>query len=197
MQEERHAQNGCARGRRKVTHVSRSQTGRYVRVFASFRLLAHVSVWSFDRLLAYWLASSCVVAQVETQPYSNWSSAKVTELHVFQLSLVSCLSWWQWGIRIARGAETAQSAQRLATGWTLEGSEFESHLGQNFSLLDIVLTSSWAHPDSCPMGTGVFFSRGKAARTWSWPLTTNVCRAQKYMELYIHSPIRLHDILLN
>jgi hypothetical protein len=70
MQEERHAQNGCARGRRKVTHVSRShcQTGRYVRVFASFRLLVHVSVWSFDRLLAYWHASSCVVAQVETQP---------------------------------------------------------------------------------------------------------------------------------
>jgi uncharacterized paraquat-inducible protein A len=44
MQEERHAQNGCARGRHKVTRVSRSQTGRYVRVFASFRLLVHVSV---------------------------------------------------------------------------------------------------------------------------------------------------------
>jgi hypothetical protein len=43
MQEERHVQNGCARGRRKVTHVSRSQTGRYMRVFASFRLLVHVS----------------------------------------------------------------------------------------------------------------------------------------------------------
>jgi hypothetical protein len=74
MQEERHAQNGCARGRRKVRHVSRSQTGRYVRVFASFRLLVHVSVWSFDRLFAYWHASSCVVAQVETQPYSIWTS---------------------------------------------------------------------------------------------------------------------------
>jgi hypothetical protein len=71
MQEERHAQNACAKGRRKVTHVSRSQTGRYVRVFASFRLLVHVSVWSFDRLLAYWHASSCVVAQVETQPNMN------------------------------------------------------------------------------------------------------------------------------
>jgi hypothetical protein len=44
MQEERHAQNGCARGRRQVTHVSRSQTGRYVPVFASLRLLVHVSV---------------------------------------------------------------------------------------------------------------------------------------------------------
>jgi hypothetical protein len=39
-----------------------------VRVFAYFWLLVHVSVWSFDRLLAYWHASSCVVAQVETQP---------------------------------------------------------------------------------------------------------------------------------
>jgi hypothetical protein len=31
----------------------------------------HVPVSSFDRLLAYWHASSCVVAQVETQPKSN------------------------------------------------------------------------------------------------------------------------------
>jgi hypothetical protein len=51
MQEERHAQNGCARGRRKVTHVSRSQTGRYVRVFASFRLLVHVFL--SDRLTVF------------------------------------------------------------------------------------------------------------------------------------------------
>jgi hypothetical protein len=29
---------------RKVTHVSRFQTGRYVRVFAYFWLLVHVSV---------------------------------------------------------------------------------------------------------------------------------------------------------
>jgi hypothetical protein len=31
MKEERHAQNGCARGRRKVTHVSRSQSDREIR----------------------------------------------------------------------------------------------------------------------------------------------------------------------
>jgi len=36
-----------------------------------------------------------------------------------------------------------------------------------FSLLCRVQTSSVAHPVSYPVGTG-----GKAARTWSWPLTS-------------------------
>jgi hypothetical protein len=33
---------------------------------------------------------------------------------------------------------------------------------------------------------------GKAAGSWSWPLTSNKCRG-----LYIHSPIRLHGVVLN
>jgi len=34
-----------------------------------------------------------------------------------------------------------------------------------------VQTGSGAHPASYPMGTGGSFSEGKAAGTWSWPLT--------------------------
>jgi hypothetical protein len=37
-----------------------------------------------------------------------------------------------------------KSAQRLATGWTTEGSEFESRLRQEFSLLQVVQTDSGA-----------------------------------------------------
>jgi hypothetical protein len=48
-------------------------------------------------------------------------------------------------------------------GWTTEGSEFESRLGQELSLLEIVQTGSEVHPTSYPMGTGGSFPGGKAA----------------------------------
>jgi hypothetical protein len=39
-------------------------------------------------------------------------------------------------------------------------------------------------------------SRGKAAGAWSWPLTSNSCRGQENVDLYINSPIRLHGVVL-
>jgi hypothetical protein len=63
-----------------------------------------------------------------------------------------------------------QSVQRLATGWTTEGSEFEYRYGQEFSLLHVVQTSSGVHP---------------------------ACRGQENVDLYIHSPIRPHGAVLN
>jgi hypothetical protein len=49
-------------------------------------------------------------------------------------------------------------------------------------------------PTSYPMGTGGSFPGDKAAGPWSWPLTS---RGQENVDLYIHSLIRLHDIVLN
>jgi hypothetical protein len=45
----------------------------------------------------------------------------------------------------------------LATGWTTEGSEFESRYGQEFSLLHVVQTGSGVHPTSYPICTGGSF----------------------------------------
>jgi hypothetical protein len=39
--------------------------------------------------------------------------------------------------------------------------------------------------------------RGKAAGAWSWPLTSNYCPGQEYVDLYIHSNIRLDGVVLN
>jgi hypothetical protein len=50
-------------------------------------------------------------------------------------------------------AGIVQSVHRLATGWTVEGSEFESRWGQKCSLLHVVQTGSETYPDSYPMGT--------------------------------------------
>jgi hypothetical protein len=44
---------------------------------------------------------------------------------------------------------------------------------------------------------GAFSPRGKAAREWSWPLTSNYCRGQENVNLYIYFPIRLHGVVLN
>jgi hypothetical protein len=47
--------------------------------------------------------------------------------------------------------------------WTTEGSDFDSRLGQKFSLLHVVQTGSEAHPASYLMGTRGSFPGGKAA----------------------------------
>jgi hypothetical protein len=54
------------------------------------------------------------------------------------------------------------------------------------SLLHVIQTGSGAHPASYPMGTG-----GKADHS---PLTS---ADVKKVALYIHSPIRLHGVVLN
>jgi hypothetical protein len=40
------------------------------------------------------------------------------------------------------------------------------------------------------------FPGGKTAEEWSWPLTSILCRGQECVELYLHSPIRLHSVVL-
>jgi hypothetical protein len=52
-------------------------------------------------------------------------------------------------------------------------------------------TGSGAHPASFQMGIEGTFPWGKAARTWSWPLTSNYCRVQENVELYVLSPYAL------
>jgi hypothetical protein len=42
------------------------------------------------------------------------------------------------------------------------------------------------------MGTGSNFPGGKAAEVWSCLLTSIACRSQEYVDLYLHSSLRLH-----
>jgi hypothetical protein len=46
---------------------------------------------------------------------------------------------------VNRRAGIVQSVQRLATGWTTMGSQFESRWGKEFSLLHVVQTCYGAH----------------------------------------------------
>jgi len=60
-------------------------------------------------------------------------------------------------------------------------SGFDSRGGgaRNFSLQSSVLTGSGTHPDSYIIDTGGSFPGVKAARAWSWPLTSIYCRGQR------------------
>jgi hypothetical protein len=62
-------------------------------------------------------------------------------------------------------SKSRDSAGGIVTGWTTEGSEFESRQDQEFSLLHVVQTDSGVHPTSYPTVTGTYFLGGKAAGT--------------------------------
>jgi hypothetical protein len=51
----------------------------------------------------------------------------------------------------------------------------------------------WSPPNLLSNG----YPGGKAAEAWSWPLTSNYCRGQENVDLYIHTPIHLHGVVLN
>jgi hypothetical protein len=53
---------------------------------------------------------------------------------------------------------------------------------QDFSLFHSAHTSSGPHPASCQICTG-----GKAARTWSWRLTSYLVPRSRMVEQYLHS----------
>jgi hypothetical protein len=82
-------------------------------------------------------------------------------------------------------------------GWITKRSEFEAWYSQEFSLLHALQTGPGVHPTSYPMGTAGSFPGGKVAGVWNWQLTSNYCRGQENVDLYTHSPICLHCVVLN
>jgi hypothetical protein len=54
------------------------------------------------------------------------------------------------------------------------------HIIRCFPFLQSVLTGSGAHPASYPMGSEGSFPKCKGAGTWSWPLTSVLCRSQEW-----------------
>jgi hypothetical protein len=46
-------------------------------------------------------------------------------------------------------------------------------------------------------GTGDYFPRVKRIGMWTWPLISIYCRDSECVELYLYSPIHLHDVVSN
>jgi hypothetical protein len=68
---------------------------------------------------------------------------------------------------------------------------------KDFLFFYVVQTGSGVRPTSYPMGTEGTFPGGKVAGAWSWRLISSWCRGQENVHLYIHSPIRLHVVVVN
>jgi hypothetical protein len=93
--------------------------------------------------------------------------------------------------------ETEHISAEWETGWLSRYGDWlqaRSHgsrslrLGGINSLLCIVQTGSGAHPTSYPIGNGGSFPGSKTDGAWNLPLTSNWCRCQENMGLYIRSP---------
>jgi hypothetical protein len=91
------------------------------------------------------------------------------------------------------------SAVGIATGYGLDDWE----VGVRVPVGSRIFTSSccpdwlWGPPNLLYNGFWDLFPGGKAAGAWSWPLTSNYCRGQENVDLYIHYPICLHGVVLN
>jgi hypothetical protein len=86
------------------------------------------------------------------------------------------------------------SSVGIATGWT---TRVRFPALQDYSLLHVVQTGSGAHPASYPVGTWGFFPGGKSGKDVKLTTHLHLLPKSRMVELYLHSPIRLHGIVLN
>jgi hypothetical protein len=92
---------------------------------------------------------------------------------------------------------TAQQRREDNHFHTYQRENLKSHTGKKCSLCYRVKTGSEAHTSFYLTGTGGSLLRGDADRARSWPLNSIQCRGQETVHLYLQSPIRLHDVVLN
>jgi hypothetical protein len=91
------------------------------------------------------------------------------------------------------------SAVGIATGYGLDDWE----IGVRVPVGSRIITSPclpdrlWGPPNLLYNRYWGLFPGGKAAGAWSWPLTSGWCRGQENVDVYIHSSIRLHGVVLN
>jgi hypothetical protein len=93
--------------------------------------------------------------------------------HTVEASSVWCTLSQSCGVILRTGWIRVAVTLHTCIGSSPEELEFDSRQGQEFFLLHIVKTGSGAHQASYPVDTGGSFPGVKAARAWSWPLTSN------------------------
>jgi hypothetical protein len=102
---------------------------------------------------------------------------------------------WNISLNSATTAFFHDSSIVIATGWTV-GIRTPVR-AREFSLLNNVQTGSGAHPDSYQADTGDCYSGGKEAGDVKLTTHLHLVPKSKMMELCVHSPIRLHGLVLN
>jgi hypothetical protein len=83
-----------------------------------------------------------------------------------------------------------------ATGYWLDGRDSIPARTRDFSLLHSIQNGSWAYPASYPMGTESCIP-GVRRQEREDNHTPHLVPRSIMLELYLHSPMRLHDVVLN
>jgi hypothetical protein len=78
-------------------------------------------------------------------------------------------------------------------GWT---ARVRFPAGTVFLFRHRVQVGSGVHPLSYQVSSGYSFPGGKETRAWSWLFTSHLASSWS-VELYLHSQIRPHDVMLN
>jgi hypothetical protein len=121
-------------------------------------------------------------------------------LHTVQSSFILTLFLFPILFSLSFLLKSPDSSVGIALGYGLDdrGSRVRFPVGAgNFSLHHRVQNGSGPHPVSYSMGTRGCFPVDKAAGAWSWPLTSTSAKVKEWMELYIHSRIHLHGVVLS
>jgi hypothetical protein len=190
-----------------MTFVSCTTEQKTNNVQLNCRTIDNLCLWT-DRLCTYlgvkqlcsfktqlepklqWLLSICLVTQCLLDMYIRaLHLVFVRSMRHFVTLTVHCLNTksrdCSVGIALGYGLDDRGSRVRFPAG-----------VG-NFSLHHRVQNGSGAHPASYKMGTRGSLTVGKESGEWSWPLTSTWWRGQECVELYLHSPIRLHGVVLS
>jgi hypothetical protein len=95
-------------------------------------------------------------------------------------------------------SHSLDSADGMATGYELDGRGVGVRAPVRWRFFSSPRRPDrfWSSLNPYPVDTGSSFPGGKCSGEWSWPLTSKY-RDQEYLDLYIHSPIRLHGVVLN
>jgi hypothetical protein len=118
----------------------------------------------------------------------------------YSSTILNVGSRWKWMVSFTPGKGPQYPLDRRLCGTQSRSGPYrwDTHFCPAGNRIPAVTvpTSSGVRPTSSPMGTGGSFPGGKAAGAWTWPLTSNQCRSQENVDLYTHSHIRLHSVVL-
>jgi hypothetical protein len=104
--------------------------------------------------------------------------------------VVQCDFHWWCAFCIDRTATGSSLDSSVGMGWAAgwtTGVRFPTQ-ANNFHVLFSVHNGFWSHPASCPEGKAVSLPGDKAARSWSWRLTSFYCLGQEWWRHNSNSP---------
>jgi hypothetical protein len=148
---------------------------------------------SFQRVDGKLVATHSFSVEQESLSEAFCSEIRAKDSSELRVSRFIIFIFWLIYQKVTEPEQRSRYSHWLRAGRT-KGRSSSPGRAKNSSLLHVVVV---AHPASYSMGTGGSFPGDEAAGVWSWSPTSNYCRGQENMDLCIHSPIRLHGVVLN